>query len=93
MGDYHVVMGILVPCAYQSMVHTGNACSEKQVSSQRTPLSMEKRQWEKKGQVSSNSLCRGGQMTIKQDQAGLVWSRQSTWQVAWFHPQLPWAQG
>lgn len=49
----------------------GNACSEKQVSSKKNPLSTKKRQREKKGQASSNSLCHGGQMTIKQDQLGL----------------------
>lgn len=72
LGDSHVVMGILVPCAYQSMVRAWKRLQrEASELKKKKPLSTKKRQREKKGQASSNSLCHGGQMTIKQDQLGL----------------------
>lgn len=43
--------------------------------------------------MSGNSLCRGGWMKIKQDQARLMWSRQSTWPVVWFHTRAALGSG
>lgn len=60
-----MVMEILVPCVCQSMVHARRCLQSEERALPRRRREIEREE----GQVSSNSLCRGGWTTIKRDQA------------------------